>query len=332
MALTALSDVFVKETSTPAIKEATRSVGIFSTPVFARGPIFDKAATEAADVVKVPAWRALGGNSRVQSTSSDTPVGKVSQSVQIAPMVRVEEAFGANAFATALASEDPLKYAAKDLGVARALAYQPMFAATMSGFFKTAAAAAKHVIAVEVVGDVTDAAKLSVNAILDTLAKAGEFKGMFTGATIYCHSAVETALNKLEATTVHRNSEGVILMTTWRGMQVVVDDSLVRPGATSGYVYQTYILAKESIATGEAEQVVDDVGVASVQIEKNAAGNTKALFDRNSTFFSPRGAKWVGTLAEGQDAVTAEDLADGDNWQLVLDAKRIGMLCLEHNL
>lgn len=174
--------------------------------------------------------------------------------------------------------------------------------------------------------------------IQDALALAGENKVYFVGGVAIMHSVIETALVKQDQIDVIRNSAGDIILRTYKGMMVVVDDRCVRAGTTSGKVYSTFFCGRGAIAMGDKPQVVTDVAgeVAALQLDlRDLAKNNVAIYDRTRFICHPQGAKWNpgnGVPSEPEAGPSNTELADDANWALgTSDVKNVRIVCLRTN-
>ncbi len=110
---------------------------------------------------------------------------------------------------------------------------------------------------------------------------------------------------------------------------------LVRAGAASGYVFDTYIFSPGVIAWGEKAQkdgttmsLVADA--AALTLYSDPRLNQSELYDRSRFLLHLNGMRWGGNPG-GQSASNAE-LATAGNWTLdYATADRVGVVCLRSN-
>lgn len=174
--------------------------------------------------------------------------------------------------------------------------------------------------------------------IIDAIGLSGQNKAHFTGGAICMHSKIEGALNKQGSIDVIRDADGNIVLRSYKGLTVIMDDTLVRNGGTSGQVYYTFICGLKSIAMGDKPQIVTDLAgeVASLSLDlRDVAKNNVAVYDRTRFILHPQGAKWspqngVPVITEAGPSNT--ELADDANWALgAQDVRNVRIVCLRTN-
>ena len=151
------------------------------------------------------------------------------------------------------------------------------------------------------------------------------------GGAIVMHSAIALALQIQDQITEVRNSEGTLIMYSWKGLPIFISDLLRRAGTTSGFVFDTYVLAPGSIGKGEKAQSSTVGDLASLILDlTQVAKNDVTLYDRTRFALHVYGTKWTGTPA-GSSASNAE-LATVGNWALgYSDYKNAGVVCIRTN-
>ncbi len=182
-------------------------------------------------------------------------------------------------------------------------------------------------IAAEAVGSVTASTQFNSDAVVNAAFTMGDRAGGFT--TIACHSMTAAQMTKNDDLEIVRDSAGQIVTRSYKGMNVIIDDSLpVRAGTTSGFVYTTMLFGRGVIGMG--------VGTpdAPVEVTRDATagngGGMDSLIERKHWLLHPVGHDWVeGSLAEFSP--TDADLALAAHWVRKFDRKLIPMAFLTHN-
>lgn len=160
----------------------------------------------------------------------------------------------------------------------------------------------------------------------------GELANELKNGVFWCHPNIRAQLEILDAENFKDGvpSELPFTVTTYRGVPIFDSESLVRPGTTSGYVYDCYLLGRGVIGKGEKAQQGDTIDVASLQMDTDKAKNNEIIYDRTRFVMHVDGTKWVGTPA-GQSATNAE-LQTVGNWNLVYSsASRVGGVAFRIN-
>jgi len=174
---------------------------------------------------------------------------------------------------------------------------------------------------------------VSPDVFIYTCALLGEIQDVLANGVFLCHPNVKARLQSLDSLnfkTTIMPSELPFEITTYRGVPIVTSAALVRNGSTSGFVYDSYLVASGAIGYGEKPQAGDIVDVASLQYWRDPDKNNELIYDRTRFVLHPSGMKWVGTPA-GQSATNAE-LATPANWNLAWQtANRVSIACFRTN-
>lgn len=173
---------------------------------------------------------------------------------------------------------------------------------------------------------------ISVGAIIQAKALLGELSETLSNGAMFVHSNILAALEIIDANGFKQGTPSgqPYTIRTFRGIPIYVSDRLVRSGTTSGYVYETYLIAQGVFGLGEKPQQGDTLDVASLQLELSRSLNDGLIYDRTRFILHPRGMKWTGTPS-GQSATNTE-LATITNWELVgTSAARSGIVCIRTN-
>jgi hypothetical protein len=174
---------------------------------------------------------------------------------------------------------------------------------------------------------------VSPDVFIYTSALLGELEDDLANGVFFCHPQIKAKLRSLDGlnfkTTV-MPSQLPFTITTYRGVPIVTSSKLVRAGTTSGFVYDSYLIANGTIGYGEKAQAGDVVDAASLQYWRDPDKNNELIYDRTRFVMHPNGMKWVGTPA-GQSAVNTE-LSAPANWNLQWSsADRTGIACFRTN-
>jgi len=314
---------------------------IFSTGVVVRDPRFDAVATGGGTQGELPNFREPDFADEIQVEGTGPTVNKIGSGKQVCPILNRVSAVGATALAGAVSNSDPLGYALSVAGRLRRRQRVRTLLSMLGGLFGDGAATVgafdglRKSVAVSTGTPTTDNL-ISSDVVLDTVGLFGEAKTkLANGGCMYCHSAIETALAKQDDIDYVRDSEGKIVMRSYKGMQVFVDDTLVR--TVSGIkIYTTYFFSPGSVALGDKPQVTyagESESVASITSKVDEATNERTIYDRTRFVLQPNGAKWTPAdgVPAGQSATNAE-LATKGNWTLAFaDVRNVGIAQLETN-
>jgi hypothetical protein len=247
------------------------------------------------------------------------------------------------AFAEQLSGEDPVGEMIIQMATRRLKQRQKTLLALLRGAFGSGAGAANntdgclHALKVdrfdETGLDATPDQLLNVDLFIEAKALMGELMDDLVGGALLMHPNVVAGLEKADSATsaFKEVSTGAWTVRTFRGIPLVVSESLARAGTGNGYVYDTYLLASGVLAYGEKPQVAGEVvDVAALQLDKDLGKNNEIIYDRTRFVMHMNGLKWKGTPAA--ESPTNAELQTAGNWDLVYQtANRVGGVCIRTN-
>lgn len=161
----------------------------------------------------------------------------------------------------------------------------------------------------------------------------GELQDTLKNGCLLMHPDVKARLEELDALnfkTVIKPSELPFDITTYRDIPLFLSQSLVRAGAQSGFVYDTYLFSKGTVGYGEKAQAADTKDTASLSYFYDRDLNDDLIWDRTRFVLGIDGTSWIGNPA-GSSATNAELQTIG-NWKLVYQtANRCGVVAWRTN-
>jgi hypothetical protein len=182
-------------------------------------------------------------------------------------------------------------------------------------------------IAAEAIGSQSASTKFNNNAFIQAVYTFGDAVGGLVGIAVHSLTAQQMALN--DELTEERDSEGNVIVKTYKGLYVIIDDSMpVRAGTTSGFVYTSVLFGRGAIGMGVSQADVP------VEVERDpGAGNgggLDTLHERKNWLLQPAGHDWVeGTLTEFSP--TLANLADSAHWARKYVRKQVPFAFIDHN-
>lgn len=288
----------------------------------------------------------------VQKTNVNPTINAITAGIQRAAILNRVSTLGAQALAGAASGSDPVKGIMDSLLGLRMRQRATALHSALTGIFglgstTNAAVGAFRALRldnfVEIAANVTAAQLIDGDMVLGAIGLMGDAKLRLEGGVAIMHSKIEEALSKQDQITTVRNSQGDVVMKSYKGMQVVMDDRLVRAGTGAGAppVYSTFLCARGSIVIDEQDQEFTDKAgyVAAVQVsDGDVAGNVVAVYDRTRYVIHPQGAKWdptapnIAAFTPNGGTARNADLADPDDWKLAFaDVRNTGIVCLRTN-
>lgn len=341
-AVTQISNLWVPQIWIQGMPEmVVKQSNLLTSEVVYTAPIIDDIANGGGITGNVPFFKEPNFADEIQVEDTAPTVNNVASGKQICPILNRVSAVGATALAGAVSASDPFGFAQGVAARLRLRQRETTLLNILRGAFGNANLGTSAALSslVEVQADESGASPtaaqlIDTDMIFDAMARLGEAKeALEAGGVIWMHSALESALSKADQIAYVRDSEGRIILRSWKGIRVLINDALRRAGTTDGYVYDTYIFTPRSIAMGDKPQVSyagEAESVASLVMDIDEAKNNATLYDRTRFVLHPSGLAWGGTPS-GQSATNAE-LATRTNWSLAFgDVKNVGIVNILSN-
>lgn len=339
-AITKIADVLVPSKFLPYMQERTAQLSAFqSSGVIESAPELDTLVSGGGKTFDIPFWQDIAGpnqsGSNVLSDSAALETKKISASEQIAIAHQRGEAWAANSMVKLLTAEDPMAAIADRIAAYWAIDEQTMLIKTADGVFADNAANDSgdliNNIAAEATGSVSDATKVSAEAIIDAEAKLGD-AGKKLGA-IAMHSQVYYRLKKQSLIDFIPAEDGKSQIAFYQGKRVIVDDALSRAGTTSGTVYKTFLFAGGAFQKGEkllTDAVDGGFGSEGLEMARQAKSHISEIISRRRFILHPHGTKFTSSSLAGKSPTDAE-LATAANWDRVFEKKNLRIVLLLTN-
>lgn len=319
MTVTKLADVIVPEVFNPYFRERSTEVNAFwqsgvvqNVPELAFGP---KGGTR----IQMPFWQSLTGDAQLLDEDDNLTVNKIQAAQDEAVQHARALVYGANDLAGTLAGDDPLQAIGDYLANNWSIVFNRQLFSTLKGALGSLASESLNTLDIAGLGGASGI--IDGASFIDACQTLGDAKVAI--AAVAMHSAVEAVLAKNDLIDDIRDSEGKIVMRTFMGKQVIVDDVMTQE---SGGVYTTILFGAGAVGFGEGNPKMPS------EVERNAliGGGEEYLVTRRHWVLHPRGIKWIGTSVK-QTPSDAE-LADPDNWSRVYDHKNIRLVRFLHRV
>lgn len=341
MARTALSDLWVPDIWIPGVAERQRTRLNLLTAIAVSNPLLNEAATGGGDSVQIPFLKEPDFDDEIQVASTAPTVNKVTSARQVAAVCNRVASLGNDALAAGVSGTNQVAFALDAINGVRSRNRQRRLLNTLRGVFGNAAApgagaaafkALRNDIFLEAGNSATSANLFSSDAFIDTCSIFGDAIDKLESGqgAVVMHSTVHAAATKQNDIATIRDSDGKIVMRTYKGAPVFINDILTRAGGTNGSVFETYIFLRGAVSTGDKPQSATVGDLASLLLKEDEDTNDVTIYDRTRSIIHVQGTKWTGSPA-GQSATNAE-LATEGNWSNVLqDNKNAGVICLRTN-
>lgn len=281
---------------------------------------------EGGRFIQLPMWNALDGEEDVFG-EQDVTVGNITTKEARATLLMRQRAWGSTDLAHVLGGADPMGAVAQLIADWRNGREQKIYLAILKGILDPTSGALKD--HVNDISKGTDAAAyISREATLDTKQLLGDHYGVL--GMVFMHSATYTYLQKKELILrqpwVNPVGETVEL-ETFMGYRVVVDDGM----PVSGDIYDTYFMGGGAFIRQDGSPM----GFVGTETDRDKIGAKNYLINRWCQIIHPRGLSWVsnGVYTNPENYYPANaDLEKPENWELVVDHKKVALACMRHKL
>lgn len=320
MAKTMISDVIVPEIFLPyIINRTTKKSAFFQSGIVADpGDVnLGRNLIEGGNTVNMPFWNDLDGTSQELSDSAELTVNKITAGKDIAVVHFRGNAWSVNDLARQMSGDDPLRAIGDLVGDYWARNFQQVILASLEGAL-AADSMKGNVYDISAKTDATGV--ISAKTFIDATQCLGDERSEISA--IGMHSIVEAALLKQDLIETIRNSEGQLVMRTFLGRRVIVDDSLPYDEATGKCT--TYLFGNGAVAFREGGVL------APVETDRDILAGDSVLTSRRAFIMHPRGIKWKGTAAGATP--TLAELKIGTNWERAYEPKQIRIVKFVHKL
>lgn len=319
MAKTKIQDVIVPEVFAGYIIKMTKELSmLIQCGIAMSNPMLDSLVTQGGKLINMPFWKPLAGSDEVLSDNGELTPDKITADKDVAALLIRGKAWSSNELAGALAGSSPMNAISQQVAAWWNRREQEILLAILKGIF-AGALASSHVNDISAKSGAS--AAISAPAVLDTKQLLGDAAGQITA--MFMHSAVFTALQKLNLIQYIPNSRGEIIIPTYLGYRTIVDDNCPK----AGDVYSTFLFGMGCFGRGDG--VPTDL--TPVETTRNPLASDDILINRRALVLHPFGVKFKSVNVAGATPDN-DELADGDNWEKVYEDKAIGIAMLKHKI
>ncbi len=166
------------------------------------------------------------------------------------------------------------------------------------------------------------------NAFIDAAYTAGESAEMFTGIAV--HSMIMARMVKNDEVVDVTDSSGNLVVRTYKGRAIIVDDTLPVSGVGDARIYTSILFGGGAIGFGGVEgsafAMGEGVPKVAAEVSRTAeagnGGGMESIWERKTWIIHPFGFSWVeGTLAEMSP--TLADLRLATHWNRVVSRQQV---------
>lgn len=313
MATTQLADIFVSDYYADlAPVNSPEKTAVFESGIIVKSPELDAIASNGQGTAEIAYWQDLDADEE-PNISNDDPddlgeVGKAEQGSMRARTLYLNKGYGVADLTTELARTEPMQHIRNRFGTYWTRRWQ-----------RYLLGAARGIIASNIANNAGDmvvdaGATISAGAFQDAAFTSGDAADVFSAIGV--HSVVMNQMVKQDLIEYLRDSDGKIILATYLGKPVFMDDSLVYgPGQ-----YLSVFFGQGAFGYGEGSPA------NPVELERKASGGNgggaEVIWERKTMILQPAGFSWKGSENRNLSP-TATQYAAAANWERVFDRKQV---------
>ena len=333
MADVQIADIYNPLVFEAAVDEAAIELNSFlASGVMVSSPKLDGLASVGGNIGELPFHHNLDKSGEPNystdvSATKATPK-KITTGKMIYMLASMNDSWSTMDLARELALMDPLSAIASKVGQYWATMIQKRVVASSQGIIDANAINDSSDMAIDIYNDIAVPLAtniISAEAILLTQSTMGDHMAVLS--VIAMHSVTYTNLRLQNLIDFIPNARGEVVIPSYLGMRVVVDDGLTVINGVNSAAYYTLLFAPGAFDNGQGRVMVP----SEIRREADAGngGGQDVIHSRKSEIIHPYGFQFDATAPAGQSA-TLTELA-GDNWVRVVERKNVGIACLIHN-
>lgn len=310
---TQLTDIFVGDyyqTLDPV--NSPEKTAVYQSGIVVKNEALDAIANNGQGSSTIAYWQDLDAD-EAPNLSNDDPddlgeVGKAAQGSMQARTLYLNKGYGVADLTAELANSEPMQHIRNRFGKYWERQWQRYLLGSARG-----------VIASNIANDggdmVIDAgATISAGAFQDAAFTAGDTADQFSAMGV--HSVVMNQMVKQDLIEYLRDSEGRIILATYLGKPIFMDDGLTYGNGQ----YLSLIFGAGAFGYGEGTPKVP------VELERKPSGGNgggaEILWERKTYLLQPAGFSWKGN-ANPNTSPTIAQYANAANWERVFDRKQV---------
>lgn len=333
MATTRISDVILPSTFTPYVQQNSLTLSaLYKSGIIAADQQLSAAAVNGGNLIHIPYWNDLEGESNVGSDNPDshsTP-DNIDADQDIAIKHFRNKSWSTMNLASELSGDDPAGVIGNSVSGFWARDMQSILIASLTGVFAANLADNGGDMIVDVANDASGAVEAGQLMGGDVILRGKQTMGdaANTLTAIAMHSVVHTNLQKQGLIQTIPNDQANIGWGTYMGYTVIVDDSCPAVQGTNRVTYTTYMLGRGAVAYGEGSPP-NPTEVENKPSAGDGAGQ-EILYSRRTFVLHPRGIKFK-SASMAKISPTNAELRLAANWGRVYQRKAIRLVAIKTN-
>ncbi|RKD75780.1 major capsid protein [Kushneria marisflavi] len=325
MATTRLTDVIVPEEFTQyQVQNTLEKTALVESGVLVRNDLISAQLQAGADSFTVPYWGDLGDDEA--DITNDDPDDHSTPSKLGSGSMRVRKSFlhkswSSMNLAAEMSGSDPMARIQSRVNAYWNRQLQARLVATLSGVLADSDANHGGDLVFEAGG------QFSADGVIRAAATLGDSMNDVSG--IAMSSSTYALALRQDLIEFERDSQGSLLLPTFRGLAVIMDDSMPYDAETGEYI--TVIFGSGAVGYGiSAPRIAEGTAVEVIESAGNGAGQ-QILHSRVNTAMHPAGYSFADVNVAGESPTIAE-LADPSNWTRKAERKAIKLAFMRHTL
>lgn len=300
--------------------------------VIAQSPFLNTMIAGAAKSFVVPFWQDIDPTIEPNYSNDDPNDLAVAQKIGSGTMTArktwVNQSFGEMDLVAELAGSDPLQHVKNRFGTYWTRQQERRLIATCVGVIADNIANDGGDMGIDISGGVGDVAKFNSDAFVDASYTMGDQVENIRAIAI--HSMVAARLDKNNEIETIRDSDGNILLKSYKGRAVIVDDSLPVSGVGADRIYTSFLYGAGAVGfagiEGHAFAMGEGLPKVPAWVEREEqsgnGGGSETIGERHTWMLHPFGFEWIeGTLTEFSP--TLADLRLAAHWNRVVARKNV---------
>lgn len=274
---------------------------------------------KGGNLIQMPFYNPLTGEDKVFGEEVLEADG-ITTGVEFATLLIRQNAWGDTDLSKVFGGSDPMAAIGDLVADWWVIREQVMMLSILKGLFtKDTGALNAHILDVS--------ADASQNVIeVDTTLSAKQLMGDAADklGVVFMHSATYTSLQKKQQITTEYSSDLKVKIDYYLGYEVIVDDGMP---VNSG-VYDTFFIGKGAISRNDGMPQ----GLVGVETDRDKLAAQNYLINRRALVLHPLGVSWKSDAKLAGKYASNAELANAENWQLVVDHKKVPIVCLRHKI
>ncbi|WP_272661124.1 phage coat protein [Providencia sp. PROV089] len=313
MATTRLSDIF-RGDYYQAIEpqNSPEKTAVFESGIITRLPQLDAIASGSQGTATINYWNDLDANEAPNATSDDPDqigkVGKASQSSLKARVLYLNKGYGVADLAAELANSEPMSHIRNRFGTYWTRQWQRYLIGTARGIIGSNIANNDSDMVIEG-GEI-----ISANNLIDAAFTAGDAADTFSAIGV--HSVIMKQMATQNLIETIKDSEGRIILQTYLGKPIFMDDSLKNADGR----YLTVFFGNGAFGYGSGTPHTP------VELDRKASGGNgggaEVLWERKTFILQPAGFSWLGEEDPNKTPTNIE-IANATNWARKFERKNV---------